>query len=45
MTSDDTMFRVERNDKWTVKSARHLTLESVVSVSDNAVTGLPAVAA
>ena len=45
MTGDDTMFRVERNDKWTVQSARHLTLESVVSVSDNILGRPPAVAA
>ncbi len=45
MTTDDTMFRVEKNDKWTVRRERHLTLESVVSVSDNVPFKLPAVVA
>ena len=41
IATDDTMIRVEQNDKWTAQGARHLTLESVDSVSDNVLIGPP----
>ena len=35
---------LEQNDEWAVQRARYMTLETIASLSDDAVVGLPAVA-
>ena len=36
---------VDRNDEWVAQTARYMTLETIATVSDNALIELPAVAA
>ncbi len=36
---------LEQNDEWTVQRARHITLETVVPLSDDPLVSLPPVAA
>ncbi|HVP98495.1 MAG TPA: transposase, partial [Roseiarcus sp.] len=36
---------LEQNDEWAVQRARYMTLETMASLSDDAIVGLPAVAA
>ena len=35
---------LEQNDEWAVQRARYMTLETIATLSDDAVVGLPAVA-
>jgi len=48
--NDDTIVRLvgaillEQNDEWAVQRARYMTLETMATLSDDAVVGLPAVA-
>jgi transposase-like protein len=36
---------LEQNDEWVVQRARYMTLETIATMSDNSIVGLPAVAA
>ncbi len=36
---------LEQNDEWAVQRARDMTLETIASLSDDPIVGLPAVAA
>jgi transposase-like protein len=46
--NDDALFRLvgaillEQNDEWTVQRARYMTLETMATLSDDAIVGLPA---
>ena len=36
---------MEQNDEWAVQRARYMTLETMATLSDDAIVGLPAAAA
>ena len=48
--NDDALVRLvgaillEQNDEWAVQRARYMTLETMASLSDDAIVGLPAMA-